>query len=581
MAISPTPIFARFFTHFGRSAAVLFLLAASLIGQQGSTADHTKFEELQGPFTDGPSVTRACLQCHTEAAAEFMKTRHWTWYSEVESLAGEDGKRNLVGKGGSVINNFCIAVASNEPRCTSCHAGYGWKDKEFDFAEEARVDCLICHEQTGTYKKYPTDAGHPVYEAKEWPKGSGKLWQPPDLAVVAQSVGTPTAENCGSCHFSGGGGEGVKHGDMDGSLINAPREHDVHLSPEGGDFNCTRCHTTEHHEIAGPVATLAARDKHEFLVAGEEGDRLACESCHTARPHAFDMDKGADPNASFLATKLDDHSDKVACQTCHVPTFARTKPTKMWWDWSTAGDKVDGKPRVSKTEVKGVPVMDYHGMKGDFIWALDVAPEYRWYNGKAGQAFIGDAVDDSTPGSETTSRGAFDHLDLAQPVVAINRPEGSYADANARIWPFKIHRGKQLYDPVTRKLIVPKLFGPKESGAYWTNYDWDLAAAKGMEYVGEEWSGESDWIQTEMFWPLTHMVAPKEQALDCVACHAPEGRLSTLTDFYLPGRDRNTWVDLLGWLAVGGAAVGTMGHLALRLAFKRKRERKQSEGGAK
>jgi hypothetical protein len=84
-----------------------------------------------------------------------------------------------------------------------------------------------------------------------------------------------------------------------------------------------------------------------------------------------------------------------------------------------------------------------------------------------------------------------------------------------------------------------------------------------------------------MFWPLTHMVAPKEQALDCVACHAPEGRLSTLTDFYLPGRDRNTWVDLLGWLAVGGAAVGTMGHLALRLAFKRKRERKQSEGGAK
>lgn len=579
MSIVLTSSLSRLLCRFWQGAAALFLITASVASQQGSTADHAKFDELKGPFADGPAVTRACLQCHTEAAAEFMKTRHWTWYSEVESLADASGKRDLVGKGGDVINNFCIAVASNEPRCTSCHAGYGWKDKDFDFADQSLVDCLVCHEQTGTYKKYPTDAGHPVYQAKEWPKGSGNIWQPPDLALVAQSVGTSTPRNCGACHFSGGGGEGVKHGDMDSSLLNAPREHDVHLSPKGGDFSCTTCHSTEHHEIAGPVATLEAHDKHEFLMVGEQGDRLACESCHSNRPHAFDMNKGADPNASFLATKLDDHSDKVACQSCHVPTFARTKPTKMWWDWSTAGDKVNGKPRVSKTEVKGLTVMDYHGKKGDFIWAMDVVPEYRWYNGKAGQAFIGDAVDDLTPGTETTTRGAFDHLDLEQPVVAINRPEGSYLDANARIWPFKIHRGKQLYDPVSHKLIVPKLFGPKKSGAYWTNYDWKLASEKGMEYVGEEWSGTTDWIQTEMFWPLTHMVAPKEQALDCVACHAPDGRLAALTSFYLPGRDRNTFADAVGWLAVIGAALGTMAHLGLRLIFKRKR--KLSQAGAK
>jgi hypothetical protein len=41
-----------------------------------STADHTKFKELQGPFQSGPEVTQACLACHTEAGKHFMKSLH-------------------------------------------------------------------------------------------------------------------------------------------------------------------------------------------------------------------------------------------------------------------------------------------------------------------------------------------------------------------------------------------------------------------------------------------------------------------------------------------------------------------------
>ena len=26
------------------------------------------------------------------------------------------------------------------------------------------MDCLICHDQTGTYKKFPTKAGYPVFK---------------------------------------------------------------------------------------------------------------------------------------------------------------------------------------------------------------------------------------------------------------------------------------------------------------------------------------------------------------------------------------------------------------------------------
>ncbi|MDH2915612.1 MAG: cytochrome C, partial [Gallionella sp.] len=46
-----------------------------------STADHSKFKELQKNFKTGPEVTQACLLCHTEAAKQVQHTKHWTWES--------------------------------------------------------------------------------------------------------------------------------------------------------------------------------------------------------------------------------------------------------------------------------------------------------------------------------------------------------------------------------------------------------------------------------------------------------------------------------------------------------------------
>jgi hypothetical protein len=173
--------------------AVVSVLAVSLALGAGSgwadsavsTADHSKFKELKGPFSTGPEVTRACLQCHTEASKQLHKTKHWNW-SVVNPDTGEKlGKRNI-------INNFCGSVVSNEARCTSCHIGYGWKDGNFDFASEANVDCLVCHDTTAEYRKFPAGAGHPAYQPTEWPPGTGRMMQPPDLAKVAQNVG-PTS----------------------------------------------------------------------------------------------------------------------------------------------------------------------------------------------------------------------------------------------------------------------------------------------------------------------------------------------------------------------------------------------------
>ena len=200
------------------------------------TADHAKFEKLRGPFETASDVTKACLSCHTEAGKQVTQSIHWTWETHNPTTNHTLGKQH-------VLNSFCGNLATNEPRCTSCHAGYGWEDTAtFDFKDETRVDCVACHDTTGEYVKWSTDAGHPLYapktqssrmepyaEALVIKEPDGKFTHlPPDLAKVAASVGRPGRENCGNCHFYGGGGDNVKHGDLSTALLNPSPHVDVH-----------------------------------------------------------------------------------------------------------------------------------------------------------------------------------------------------------------------------------------------------------------------------------------------------------------------------------------------------------------
>jgi hypothetical protein len=162
-------------------------------------------------FNSGPEVTKACLACHTEAAGQIHRTKHWKW-----EYLNPDTKQTLGKK--TVVNNFCISVASNEAACNSCHVGYGWKDASFDFKSEENVDCLACHDTTGNYKKPSGLAGNVVTKDMEFPPGSGKILKAIDLSKIAQKVGKSSRDTCGACHFFGGGGDGVKHGDLDSSM---------------------------------------------------------------------------------------------------------------------------------------------------------------------------------------------------------------------------------------------------------------------------------------------------------------------------------------------------------------------------
>jgi octaheme c-type cytochrome (tetrathionate reductase family) len=438
------------------------LLMVYIIGcsGQGSGRSAEKFEKplrahfdhssvLTEQFKKPQEVTLACLQCHPTAASDFMKTSHWSWLGGEVLVSGRREKMRIGKK--NLINNFCISIAGNERSCTKCHAGYGWADNSFNFSRQENVDCLVCHERSGVYVK------------GEYGIPSPKI----DLLTVAKSVGFPRRENCATCHNYGGGGQGVKHGDLDSTLENPAPDDDVHMGRY--DFLCIDCHRTKKHNIPGRA----------FSVSVEDSNGIQCTDCHVRPEHKDE--------------RLNRHLTAVACQTCHIPTFAKKLPTKVFWDWSKAGDK----NRADDTH-------HYLKIKGEFVYDINIVPEYSWFNLTMRRYIMGDRIN---PGE----------------VTAINSPLGNIRDPKARIWPFKIHRAVQHYDKKFSYLLSPITGG---KGGYWTDFDWDQALRLGAKTSKLAYSGEYGFTRTEMYWPLSHMVAPAQKALSCQDCHKAASRLN-------------------------------------------------------
>jgi octaheme c-type cytochrome (tetrathionate reductase family) len=491
----------------------LNLLKTEFAKKKVSSVDHSKFAVLQKKFVSPQQVTEACISCHNKRADEVMHSNHWNWERE-EYVQGRGivylGKKNA-------INNFCIGVEGNEQSCAKCHIGFGMTDKAFTFTDPKNIDCLVCHDNTATYAKANEKGGAPEPTL--------------DLNKIAQNVGDPKRSNCGVCHFYGGGGNNVKHGDLEESMFEPSKDVDVHMASSGSNLMCVQCHKTENHKISGKMYSLSSMNK----------DRATCEECHSSKPHDD--------------ATLNKHTLKIACQTCHIPVYAKVNATKTDWDWSTAGKLKNGEP-YEEDDKDGNHT--YLSIKGSFKWGKNLKPEYIWFNGTAEHYLLGDQIADTT-----------------KPLV-LNKLNGSYNDVDSKIFPVKIHRAKQPYDPVTRMLIQPKLFSEKKGeGALWKDFDWQRASQVGMKDVNLPFSGKISFIRTEMYWPINHMVSTKDKSVSCVECHSRENsRLANLRDFYMPARDYSPLIDGAGIGILVLSLIGVVSHGTLRIVSSRKMKKR-------
>jgi len=441
--------------------SLLTSLALAFGAAQGMAAsvDHSQY--VKGPFKDGPSVTKVCLGCHAKQAEDFAKTSHWKWQGPTKGhVKGLEKSDKEYGKA-NMINNFCTSVQGGpngmvHEACAKCHAGYGWTTTKFDFKDTGKIDCLVCHAQKGDYIR----------------KNAKDIDEFTDLEVAAKSVGLPKRQHCGTCHFKGGGGDAVKHGELDTTLNNPTKSLDVHMgsTATGGlDMSCQECHKTKNHSISGASTMMATYD-----------GRVLCEDCHTGAmaPH----------KKSKNGAILNNHLGTVACQTCHIPTFARGQAVRMSWDWSFTGKHVEPEKK------DGLEV--FRKSEGVFTWGKNVVPTYAWYNGKIDRYMEGQKIKDP------------------KSVVFISRPDGDIQDKTAKIYPFKVFTGKQ---PMDAKFKYLNIFQQYKS--LWVDYNWEKALKRGAEGSGLPYSGKFQFVKTANYILATHQVAPKEEALACGQCH--------------------------------------------------------------
>jgi Zn finger protein HypA/HybF involved in hydrogenase expression len=209
-------------------------------------------------------------------------------------------------------------------------------------------------------------------------------------------------------------------------------------------------------------------------------EQVSCEECHVDQKHEDE--------------RINTHLSAVACQTCHIPALALEDPTKIYWDWSQAGQ--EGRTDDHFTYLK---------IKGEFVYDKNFAPTYLWFNGNNEYRYI--------LGDQLGKDG----------VTYINKPAGSIGDQKSKIFPFKLHIAKQPYDVQNNYLLQPITSG---KDGFWTTFDWNSAFELAAPITGLAYSGQYDFTTTYMYWPTTHMVQPAEQALQCDACHGENGRLN-------------------------------------------------------
>lgn len=294
----------------------------------------------------------------------------------------------------------------------------------------------------------------------------GAGWNPdstfPDCFLCHNGEGfTVTDSGCLHCHVRDASRRGDRFTD----------EADAHIA---AGLTCTDCHRryqdkhSDHQFLKG-----TAIDTTEPTLEGS----LSCTRfCHSAEPHRGGPE----------GDKLNQHTDKVACETCHIG--ARPAQALASRSWNVFDD--EGDPRTAWR---------------DSGWM----PEYKWY-------------DNSGPGPA----GAYD--------LPILDHDERRDVAGARIYPFNAVTVewfvKQPDAALHDVIIVADVMAADADGDGTTTVEEMRAVRPGATLV-----------TADMNFSVSHGVMPKEKSFDCHDCHGRGGWLldwAALGYSFDPGGER-------------------------------------------
>jgi len=420
--------------------------------------------------------------------------------------------------------------------------------------EKDAIDCLICHA-----------AAYDMNRKQVVVDDNGRArWSQDRSLKAALSVGTPSAEACLRCHQHNFGGDiyvdpaGPQYSQ---SLQNLGKERpriqhpgskrgtpysptwDVHAA---AGMSCLECHQTRGHLMAKGThtTTMMANDLPEVEVS--------CLYCHDDPPHDTDSEYG---------TGLNDHLEKLACQTCHIPSLHPDNVTRR--DFSTTVFE----------EHPGIHI--YNDVLKQTAPGEGIA--YVWWNGDS--TFLGNPIGDNPNGAglytfydakhrwpefeDFDYEGWFE--DVMRPIARAGRP--------SKIYPMKRFNGRQHID-LTNIGPFGGMFVPYNLPNYYRDgkpgqaaqaemhksmmgmmYGWMFKIYmldRFMSYMQiDTWNtGDLDelragrkmeprWLPTDAMLEISHAIR-LEGALSCNDCHGPDG----VMDWQVLGYTKDETVEL-------------------------------------
>ena len=458
-------------------------------------ADHTEAFKKAG-------ITRyegaaSCVDCHEEATKEAFHSYHYQMASTVADVAGKDP----VEMGGKyAYNDFCGAILWNGEKnvnyigkavlkapppehadlkgrliatgCSMCHGNsLGLIPKsELTEAQLKNLDCLSCHADPAVYPAGPKAIKTGVKEVYQDASGTWRYRVKVPLEKLAAAiVKTPPKDQCLLCHAYSGGGPGFKRPNLEPALLGEVEEAiDVHLAR---GMECTDCHVFKDHEVA--------LDGPDTWARSQKAKAPECADCHERR-HTR-------PLLGWVLETF--HREKVACQTCHIPRYAKAAPTDTHRDWS----KAEFSEKLARWEP-------------EIKLAKDLKPVLGFWNEKTRIAYL-------YPEPAEVEDGRLTYL---APVSEGAKRQGLFFKTDGKLYPFKYHEAVVPFDP-ERKVPVPV-----KVGLVFATGDTKKAAQVGAKIAGLGFTGE--YVTLVRYMSVNHGVEPARNALFCLDCHGPTVR---------------------------------------------------------
>jgi hypothetical protein len=468
---------------------LIFVVIILLVGYLPAQQNSSLLKKWAHPGNDvikenGYEGAQTCAMCHEDALNEITHSVHWKLATPVSNVQGLPdstewgmsnrecalaGSTTLANWTASTNGKFSVQAAG----CGVCHIGSlsnppmsGIKPSD---SEKNTADCLICHAENYDWSKRAT-------VIKD---STGSHWgQDMSLKAALSITKTPTNNACLRCH---------EHSFSDDYKRGTPYspKNDVHAA---AGLSCLTCHTAEHHKIAKGMyeSDMVANDLPDVDVT--------CSNCHGNSPH-----QGKD------AVMLNEHTSKIACQTCHITQVSGIvyenwgKPVKdnIHGKYSELSkfDKIPSNPKLY------VPTDSIKMEHPAYIWRVPNTKDQK--NAQSWMAF-------STSDINTQEAKIFPVRALTQVMLF---------DKKLKMWQAP---GMAFLKSDPTMAQFPLLLAPNRE-VYNETGDVKKAIESGMkpyEQMGLKWSGE--WMSMQVpgasYISVNHGV--KKEGLSCNSCHS-------------------------------------------------------------